>query len=84
MKILTNKKYYELLKKSMKGCFGNVNDDQLLREVEILHKENKEFVEMLVEFYELLQHNRGFYNLNEFQKLDKWYNEKYKLWYADN
>lgn len=84
MKILSNKKYYELLRKSMEGCFGNVNDDQLLREVGILHGENKELVEMLVELYKVLQRNKGMYCLKEFQKLDKWYNEKYKLWYVDD
>ena len=45
MKILSNKKYNELILKSCKGMFGAVNDDMLLRENALLNEENKQLKE---------------------------------------
>ena len=42
MKILSNKKYNELILKSCKGMFGAVTDDMLLRENALLNEENKQ------------------------------------------
>lgn len=47
MKILSNKKYNELILKSCKGMFGAVNDDMLLRENALLNKENKQLKERI-------------------------------------
>lgn len=45
MKILSNKKYNELILKSCKGMFGAVTDDMLLRENALLNDENKQLKE---------------------------------------
>ena len=45
MKILSNKKYNELILKSCKGMFGAVTDDMLLRENALLNEENKQLKE---------------------------------------
>lgn len=45
MKILSNKKYNELILKSCKGMFGAVTDDMLLREKALLNEENKQLKE---------------------------------------
>ena len=42
MKILSNKKYNELILKSCKGMFGAVTDDMLLRDNALLDEENKQ------------------------------------------
>lgn len=75
MKILSNKKYNELILKPLQGCFAQVDDDQLLRENGMLYAENKKLKDMLKSFYELLQRSKGFYCLKEFVELDKWYKE---------
>lgn len=49
MKILSNKKYYELILKSCKGMFGAVTDDMLLRENALLYEENKQLKSILTE-----------------------------------
>ncbi len=45
MKILSNKKYNELILKSCEGMFGAVTDDMLLRENALLNEENKQLKE---------------------------------------
>ena len=47
MKILSNKKYNELILKSCKGMFGTVTDDMLLRNNALLNEENKQLKEKL-------------------------------------
>ena len=42
MKILSNKKYNELILKSCRGMFGAVTDDMLLRNNALLNEENKQ------------------------------------------
>ena len=42
MKILSDKKYNELILKSCKGMFGTVTDDMLLRDNALLNDENKQ------------------------------------------
>lgn len=42
MKILSNKKYNDLISKQFRGIFADVNDDNLLRENGLLYGENKE------------------------------------------
>ena len=42
MKILSNKKYNELILKSCRGMFGAVTDDMLLRNNALLNDENKQ------------------------------------------
>ena len=42
MKILSNKKYNELILKSCRGMFGAVTDDMLLRNNALLDEENKQ------------------------------------------
>ena len=42
MKILSNKKYNELILKSCRGMFGAVTDDILLRDNALLNEENKQ------------------------------------------
>lgn len=52
MKILSNKKYNELLLKPLQGCFAQVNDDQLLRENGLLYAENKKLRSIIKEVRE--------------------------------
>lgn len=54
MKILSNKKYSELILKSCKGMFGAVTDDMLLRENALLNEENKQLKSILTELEEFL------------------------------
>lgn len=54
MKILSNKKYYELILKSCKGMFGAVTDDMLLRENALLNEENEQLKSILTELEEYL------------------------------
>lgn len=42
MKILSNKKYNDLISKQFRGIFADVNDDNLIRENGLLYGENKE------------------------------------------
>ena len=42
MKILSNKRYNELILKSCRGMFGAVTDDMLLRENALLNDENNQ------------------------------------------
>ena len=42
MKILSNKKYNDLISKQFRGIFADINDDNLLRENGLLYGENKE------------------------------------------
>ena len=42
MKILSNKKYNDLISKQFRGIFADVNDDNLLRENGLLYGENRE------------------------------------------
>lgn len=58
MKILSNKKYYELILKSCKGMFGAVTDDMLLRENALLYEENKQLKSILTELEEWLKETR--------------------------
>ena len=58
MKILSNKKYYELILKSCKGMFGAVTDDMLLRKNALLYEENKQLKSILTELEEWLKETR--------------------------
>ena len=55
MKILSNKKYSELILKSCKGMFGAVTDDMLLRENALLNEENKQLKEKIDKAIEYMQ-----------------------------
>ena len=58
MKILSNKKYYELILKSCKGMFGAVTDDMLLRDNALLNEENKKLKEELKYTVPIVEHNK--------------------------
>ena len=58
MKILSNKKYNELILKSCKGMFGAVTDDMLLRNNALLNEENKQLKSILTELEEWLKETR--------------------------
>ena len=55
MKILSNKKYYDLILKSCRGMFGAVTDDMLLRENALLNEENKQLKEAINKVIEILK-----------------------------
>ena len=55
MKILSNKKYNELILKSCKGMFGAVTDDMLLRDNALLNEENKQLKEAIDKVIEILK-----------------------------
>lgn len=54
MKILSNKKYNELILKSCKGMFGAVTDDMLLRNNALLNEENKQLKEQIQKYKEVI------------------------------
>ena len=54
MKILSNKKYNELILKSCKGMFGTVIDDMLLRNNALLNEENKQLKEQIQKYKEVI------------------------------
>ena len=55
MKILSNKKYNELILKSCKGMFGAVTDDMLLKDNYSLNEENKQLKEAINKAIEILK-----------------------------
>ena len=55
MKILTNKKYNELILKPLQGCFAQVDDDMLLRENGLLYAENKKLHSIIKEVREYIE-----------------------------
>lgn len=77
MKILSNKKYNELILKSCEGMFGAVTDDMLLRENALLYEENKQLKEQLendIDRYEdTISYQLGFDKGKEYlqQRIDK-------------
>ena len=60
MKILSNKKYNELILKSCRGMFGAVTDDMLLRNNALLDEENKELKDNWNELKKWLEENESF------------------------
>lgn len=60
MKILSNKKYNELILKSCKGMFGAVTDDMLLRDNALLNEENKQLKDNWNELKKWLEENESF------------------------
>lgn len=54
MKILSNKKYNELILKPLQGCFAQVDDDMLLRENGLLYAENKKLHSIIKEVREFI------------------------------
>ena len=54
MKILSNKKYNELILKSCKEMFGAVTDDMLLRNNSLLNEENKQLKEKLDKYKDII------------------------------
>ena len=58
MKILSDKKYNELILKSCKGMFGAVTDDMLLRDNALLNEENKKLKEELNYPVPIVEHNK--------------------------
>ena len=58
MKILSDKKYNELILKSCKGMFGAVTDDMLLRDNALLNEENKKLKEELKYTVPIVEHNK--------------------------
>ena len=60
MKILSNKKYNELILKSCKGMFGAVTDDMLLRDNALLDEENKQLKDNWNELKKWLEENESF------------------------
>ena len=66
MKILSNKKYNDLISKQFRGIFADVNDDNLLRENGLLYGENKELkqeIERLNNIINELEHDFKSYEL---------------------
>ena len=60
MKILSDKKYNELILKSCKGMFGAVTDDMLLRDNALLDEENKQLKDNWNELKKWLEENESF------------------------
>ena len=60
MKILSNKKYNELILKSCRGMFGAVTDDMLLRSNALLNEENKQLKDNWNELKKWLEENESF------------------------
>ena len=60
MKILSDKKYNELILKSCKGMFGAVTDDMLLRDNALLNEENKKLKDNWNELKKWLEENESF------------------------
>ena len=60
MKILSNKKYNELILKSCRGMFGAVTDDMLLRNNALLNEENKQLKDNWNELKKWLEENESF------------------------
>ena len=60
MKILSNKKYNELILKSCKGMFGAVTDDMLLRDNALLDEENNQLKGNWNELKKWLEENESF------------------------
>ena len=58
MKILSDKKYNELILKSCKGMFGAATDDMLLRDNALLNEENKKLKEELKYTVPIVEHNK--------------------------
>ena len=56
MKILSNKKYNELILKSCRGMFGAVTDDMLLRDNALLNDENKQLKDNWIKLKEYLNY----------------------------
>jgi len=73
VKILSNKKYNELLLKPLKGCFAQVNDDQLLRENGLLYAENKKLHSIIKEVRE---HITSYESIETIQQFDHNKNNK--------
>ena len=59
MKILSNKKYNELILKSCRGMFGAVTDDMLLRDNALLNDENKQLKDNWIKLKEYLNYKSG-------------------------
>lgn len=55
MKILTNKKYNELLLKPLQNCLAQVDDDMLLRENSLLYAENEKLHSIIKEAREYIE-----------------------------
>ena len=60
MKILSNKKYNELILKSCRGMFGAVTDDMLLRSNALLNEENKQLKDNWNQLKKWLEENESF------------------------
>lgn len=78
MKILSNKKYNELILKSCKGMFGAVTDDMLLRDNALLIDENKQLKEVIDKAIEYIQNHQPVFQLNTKKQLEEMYYEFYK------
>ena len=71
MKILSNKKYNELILKSCRGMFGAVTDDMLLRDNAFLNEEVKQLKEVIDKAIEYNKNNIHSYTLEKILKGDK-------------
>ena len=65
MRILSNKKYNDLISKQFRGIFADVNDDDLLRENGLLYGENKELKQEIERLNNIIN------------ELEKYINEEY-------
>ena len=77
MKILSNKKYNELLVKPLQGCFAQVNDDQLLRENGLLYAENKKLRSIIKEVREKVD-NYDVFKEFTFPLMKRWEEQEVK------
>jgi len=65
VRILSNKKYNDLISKQFRGIFADVNDDDLLRENGLLYGENKELKQEIERLNNIIN------------ELEKYINEEY-------
>ena len=68
MKILSNKKYNDLVDKQFSGIFADVNDDNLLRENGLLYGKNKKLQERI---------NKAIKRINDWDEEKTTYIENY-------
>ena len=83
MKILSNKKYNELILKSCRGIFGAVTDDMLLRDNALLNYENKQLKTNWIKLKEYLNYKSERAVGEDEYVYDEIYNEMQELEKSD-
>lgn len=77
MKILSNKKYNDLISKQFRGIFADVNDDNLLRENGLLYGENKELQKEIDRLNNIINELEKYINETKLEEFEKEYGRRY-------